>query len=263
MDKMKKMISYQDFNENQIYQYIDSLILLNEEKLTFEKIKEKCLKVLDRIKNLPLNSKRKFLIYFISSLLTISSADMVYQAVHSTKDPVAISVVDQKVKEEFKDPLTLHISKKGVEHIKKEESLKLRAYELGDGKITVGWGHAEDLGTSKLREDQKITIDMAKRYLHQDLKEAEDAVKRIFKDWQNKGIDRKITQDQFDAMVSMTYNMGIGSVRKSEFIQHVKSGDYETAGKSISKTNISDRFPGLEKRRSKESKMFLSYLVNI
>ena len=136
----------------------------------------------------------------------------------------------------------------------------LKAYKIGDGKITVGWGHAEPVGRSKFKVGQEITPGEASELLKMDLTTASDGVRRIFKEWEEKGIDVKINQDMFDALVSICFNTGAGGLRRSDMIQHIKSGDYEEAGEKIKTLSVSKKFPGLANRREKESKMFLASL---
>lgn len=245
------------FSEKEIYDYIDSLIIINE-KFNFDDVKNKCVKVLNKIKNLPAISKKRVLIYFITSLLSTTNTSNAIKAIYSTNDPDAIEVIDQKLR--FHDPQFMTISEKGKENIKNEEKLKLKAYTIGDGMISIGWGHAERIGSSKFKKDDIITKEIADQLFNRDIEIVESSIKRMFINWNKKGIKRKVTQDQFDALVSMAYNMGAGGLRKSQVVQHIKVGDYEKAGKQILSTNISDDFPGLEKRRIRESKMFLSYL---
>jgi GH24 family phage-related lysozyme (muramidase) len=55
--------------------------------------------------------------------------------------------------------------------------------------------------------------------------------------------------------------MGVSGLRNTKLVDHLRDGDYKTAGELIKKTNIdNDSFPGIEKRRYKESNMFLSFL---
>jgi len=62
----------------------------------------------------------------------------------------------------------------------------------------------------------------------------------------------------YDAMTSMVYNMGIGSFRMSDFIQMVKRGKMDKAKEEIKTTSsqMFAKYPGLKKRRKKESEMF-------
>jgi lysozyme len=142
-----------------------------------------------------------------------------------------------------------------------EEQPKLVAYSLGDGKITIGYGHAEPVETTKLKVGDKITKEQAKIYLKQDLKIAADGVRRMFRDWKKQNKNYKVTQDMFDALVSMAFNIGVSGLRNTTFVDYLRDGNYKTAGKLIKQTKINnDTFPGLEKRRNRESDMFLSYL---
>jgi GH24 family phage-related lysozyme (muramidase) len=62
----------------------------------------------------------------------------------------------------------------------------------------------------------------------------------------------------FDALVSLAYNSGVGGLRRSELMQHLKKGEHKLAGDSIKDFNTNKKFPGLEARREKESEMFLA-----
>jgi lysozyme len=96
--------------------------------------------------------------------------------------------------------------------------------------------------------------------LKEDLKKTADGVRKIFKEWEQQGINIEINQDMFDALVSIAYNSGIGSLRNSDFIQDIKKGDFKSAGEKIKMFKVSKNFPGLEIRRQKESQMFLASL---
>lgn len=249
---------YENFIEKEIYEYIDNFILLNEERIDFISIQHKIQSLLNKIKNFSKESKRKYIIYLITSLLSITTVDNIINIINQSKDPVAISVVDEKFK--LKDVSEMFTSEEGKQHIKVEEKLKLNAYSIGDRMITIGWGHAEKKNKSKFKLGQTITKELADKLFEEDIKIVENGVKRIFQQWKNKGIDRKITQSQFDALISMAYNMGINNLRKSDVVRFIKKGHYKKAGEVIKYTNLDSKFPGLEKRRRKESSMFLSYL---
>jgi GH24 family phage-related lysozyme (muramidase) len=163
-----------------------------------------------------------------------------------------------------------------INHLKYEEGSirhkgqpNLVAYDLGDGAYTIGYGHAifpdEQEGFDFLPRYSKIvpgrttiTKEDAETLLKDDMREAESIVNRILDQWEEKGIKPPITQGMYDAMVSMSYNMGRG-IRTSDFIQAVKRSDFDLARKLILTTsqNLFDDFPGLEPRRKKESEMFI------
>jgi lysozyme len=164
----------------------------------------------------------------------------------------------QVQKETHFNPLDLKLSQEGWDEIREEEKLRLTAYKIGDGKVTVGWGHAQPINTSKYKVGQKITKEEAQKLLVQDVNDAANSLRRIFKQWEDQGINIKITQNQFDVMVSMIFNMGIGNFRKSDFIQTVKNNDLEKAAELIKTTNVSKKFPGLKDRRKREYDKFVS-----
>jgi antitoxin component YwqK of YwqJK toxin-antitoxin module/GH24 family phage-related lysozyme (muramidase) len=222
--------------------------------------------VISKIKNLPYETKKKYLIIAISTLLGYTSYPVIQSMFDKSPDKETKEIVHRVMNKKdnfsmFKDGTKFRLSKKGFQHIMDEEKPKLIAYALGDGKITVGYGHAEPVETTKLKVGQKITKEQAKLYLKEDLKIAADGVRRMFRDWKKQNKNYKITQDMFDALVSMAFNMGVSGLRNTNLVDHLRDGDYKTAGQLIKQTNIdNDSFPGLEKRRNKESNMFLSYL---
>jgi len=244
-----------------------SFLLKEEMTLIREgKIEDYINNILSKIKNLPYETKKKYLTIAISTLLGYTSYPVIQSIFDNSPDKEAKEIVhrvmDKKDKfSMFKDGTKLHLSKKGFNHIVNEEKPKLIAYALGDGKITIGYGHAEPIGKTKLKVGQKISEEQAKQYLKQDLKTAADGVRRMFDDWKQQDKNFKVTQDMFDALVSLAFNIGVSGLRQTDMVKHLKNGDYKTAGEIIKQTKIDpDTFPGLEKRRGRESNMFLSYL---
>ena len=232
-------------------------------------------RVLEKIKGLSLQAKRRVIKHALATLLIFNTAANIWNAVKT-------SSVDQETRQmaseilkaedstqtaEWKFGFEFAPSQKLWNHIKMEEGDPrhpgepvLKAYKLGDGRITVGWGHAEKIKSSKFKVGQKISRAEADGLLKADLIEASNGVKRMFKEWQDKGIEIKITQDMFDALTSIVFNAGIGSLRKSELVQDIKSGNLEEAGQKIKTFKTSKKFPGLQDRREKESEMFLASL---
>ena len=277
---MRIVKTYNSFNEekivNDIINYIDYSI---NEGVDIESIWNKAV---NKIKNLSEEAKRKVIKYVLVSLLAFNTFVNVSNLVKgSNADPVtkeiAASILSQKDLEKtdsikveeskWKRGYEFTFSQKGWNHIKMEEGNPrhpgepvLKAYKIGYGKITVGWGHAEPVRKSKFKVGQKITTSDADELLKMDLTNASDGVRRIFKDWEEKGLDVKINQDMFDALVSIAFNTGINGLRKSMMIQDIKKGKFEEAGEKIKTFNVSKKFPGLHDRREKESEMFLASL---
>lgn len=260
---MNHLNNYKQFNEEliiqQVIEYIDFSI---NESTDFKSIWNN---VVDKLEGLSESGRRKLIKYTIGTLLAFNIVTTVVQIINSSNaspedKKTAIEMVKEKgnKKDIYKAGYEFILSDSGWNHIKNEESCVLKVYSIGDGKLTCGYGHAEDIGKTKLRIGQKITQAQANKYLKEDLKMAADGVRRIFSDWKEDKTNVKITQTMFDALVSLAYNSGVGGLRRSELMQHLKKGDYKLAGDSIKDFNTSDKFPGLEARREKESEMFLA-----
>jgi GH24 family phage-related lysozyme (muramidase) len=228
----------------------------------------------DKIENLPSDLKKRIVKYIAYSLIGLLSLKQIEKYL----DPPLQSAV--KTEKEFIKkviPPRIRKSSEGlINHLKYEEGSirhkgqpNLVAYDLGDGAYTIGYGHAifpdEQEGFDFLPRYSKIvpgrttiTKENAETLLKDDMREAESIVNRILDQWEEKGIKPPITQGMYDAMVSMSYNMGRG-IRTSDFIQAVKRSDFDLARKLILTTsqNLFDDFPGLEPRRKKESEMFI------
>jgi GH24 family phage-related lysozyme (muramidase) len=231
-------------------------------------------KVKDKIENIPSDLKKRIVKYIAYSLLGLLSLKQIEKYL----EPPLQSAVETE-KEFIKKVIPPRIRKSSeglIDHLKYEEGSirhkgqpNLVAYDLGDGAYTIGYGHAifpdEQEGFDFLPRYSKIvpgrttiTKEDAETLLKDDMREAESIVNRILDQWEEKGIKPPITQGMYDAMVSMSYNMGRG-IRTSDFIQAVKRGDFDLARKLILTTseNLFDDFPGLESRRKKESEMFI------
>ena len=239
--------------------------------LTFEQytlneelsIKEIWNKAAERAKDLPKISRQTLLRNALFTLLTFGSVTSVIQYIqNSNADEEVKKEAIEQVEEinKFTNGSLFTLSQTGWDHIKNEEKLKLKAYKLGDGMVTVGYGHAEKVGKTKLRPGQKISEEAAKKFLKEDLTEAADGVRRIFKDWKSEDVDVKITQSMFDALVSIAYNAGVTGLKNSIIMKYLKEKDYKKASESILGFKISKKFPGLKVRRQKEYDLFVAGL---
>jgi len=163
------------------------------------------------------------------------------------------------IQDKYVDSQTLKLSQKGWDMIREHEKLRLVAYNIGDDKITIGWGHAQSIKTSKYNVGDKITKEKAYELYVKDINDAAEGTRRMFRQWNEyRGHNIKITQGQFDAIVSMMFNAGISGFRKSNIAELLELGKYKEAAKAILTFNLDDDFPGLEKRRVKENKLFNS-----
>jgi GH24 family phage-related lysozyme (muramidase) len=232
--------------------------------------------VRDKIKQLPDNTKLKIMEYVIFALMGVVGLKLIYRVLNPPLE--TIQKVEKKSLEDIK-PKYERIRKSDetlLNHLKWEEgSIRdkgepvLRAYDLGDGAYTIGYGHAifdgENEGYDFLPNYNKIkpgvtriTKAQAETLLKDDIKIAEGIINKILDDWEEQGIKPELTQGMYNTLVSMAYNMGPG-IRTKDFLQSIKKGDFETARQEIANTssNLFKQFPGLQIRREKEAQMFV------
>lgn len=227
--------------------------------------------LLSKIKNLPKNIRLKILKYVLFSFFSIigikelsnltqklpsEDIQFVMKQIKTPKiDDLEVKEIPNTKKEirDYSDSL--------INLIKEEEGLRLTAYKLGDGMVTIGYGHAEKISqTDLVPGETTITKTEAEKLLKKDLEGSRNALNRILDSWGENGIDVELTQGMYDAMVSMIYNMGIGNFRKSNFLRLVKKGKLEEASEEIKNmsANLFKKYPGLKVRREKESELFNS-----
>ena len=139
----------------------------------------------------------------------------------------------------------MRISEKGIDLIKKYEGVKLESYFCPAGILTIGYGHTGN----DVFGNQKISIDEAERMLIKDLIKFEKIVNKRLKITQN--------QNQFDALVSHTYNTGgsetlfklINNRNPIDDIEYWWTSKYITANGYLLK--------GLVKRRKEEFNLYI------
>jgi len=142
------------------------------------------------------------------------------------------------------------ISTAGLDLIKQFEGLRLTAYECAAGVWTIGWGHTgKDAVPGKT-----ITKDRAEQILRIDVRRFEDAVNLL--------ITVPLNQQQFDALVSFTFNCGVGALEESTLRKRLNKGeDPNTVAREELPKWVkagSKTLPGLVERREKEVELFTS-----
>lgn len=143
--------------------------------------------------------------------------------------------------------MALKTGKKGLELIKEFEGCRLTAYKCPANVWTIGYGH-----TKGVKQGQKITQSEAEELLKNDLKTYESYV--------NKYVKVSLNQNQFDALVSFTYNCGGGSLKNSLLLTKLNKGDYSGAANEFPRWNKAGGrvLAGLIRRRKAEKDLFLS-----
>ena len=125
------------------------------------------------------------------------------------------------------------------------EGLSLEAYEDCGGVPTIGYGHTKDV-----KMGDRISKYWAKELLKDDVREVEQQVQAL---------NVAQTQGQFDALVSFTFNLGIGRLKSSTLLKVIREGGSMSAIKKEFKRWVyagGKRLRGLERRREWEAKRF-------
>lgn len=139
-------------------------------------------------------------------------------------------------------------SENGKRFIKEKEGLRLEAYRCSAGVLTIGYGH-----TAGVVPGMKIDLMQAEKFFLEDLQEKAEAVV-------NRLVKVPLTQGQYDALVSFTFNLGAGNLMKSTLLKLLNAGDYGGAAGQFERWNKSGGkiTAGLVKRRKEEKEMFLT-----
>ncbi|MCF0265993.1 lysozyme [Acinetobacter guillouiae] len=143
----------------------------------------------------------------------------------------------------------MKISNIGINLIRGFEDLRLKAYDDGVGVWTIGYGTTVINGV-KVKKGDTCTAEQAKSYMAQDLKKFESAV--------NTAVKVPLNQNQFDALVSLTYNIGNGAFKDSTLLKKLNAKDYKAAAAQFDRWNKGGGkvMQGLVNRRAKERKFF-------
>ena len=129
------------------------------------------------------------------------------------------------------------------------------------GIWTIGWGHAISVGGSFLKGSENkararglypggITREQAEVLLRADLM---DTCRDV-----TAAVSVPLTDNQFGALVSFTFNLGIGNLKKSTLLRLVNAGDFVNAAQEFKKWNRAGGhvLSGLTKRRAAEATLF-------
>jgi len=146
----------------------------------------------------------------------------------------------------------MKISAAGIELLKQFEGCRLTAYQDSVGVWTIGFGT-----TAGVKEGQTISQVKAEEYLRFDLAIFEKAVTESLK--------VPVNQNQFDALVSFTYNVGVSAFRSSTLLNLInEKTDKKVVAAEFSKwvKAGNQTLPGLVSRRKAESELFLKGAKN-
>jgi lysozyme len=144
----------------------------------------------------------------------------------------------------------MKLDKVGIDFLKSEEGCKLKPYLDSKGIPTIGYGNTyyED-GTPVTMKDKPITPERAESLFLIILKRFEDFITAI--------IIKSLTQNQFNALVSLVYNIGTTAFRGSTVLKLVNSNPNDPKiDSAIQMWKNAGGKPILLKRRIRESKLY-------
>ena len=143
----------------------------------------------------------------------------------------------------------MHVGAKGEALIKEFESCRLMAYRDQRGIWTCGWGATGP----DISARTKWTQEQADARFDKDLEVREKQLTSYLG-------NAPTAQDQFDALLSLGYNIGMGALSNSTALKKHVIGDHEGAAKAILMWNKTNGQPnkGLTRRREAERKLYLS-----
>ena len=139
----------------------------------------------------------------------------------------------------------MNISQEGLGLIKKFEGCELNSYKCAAGVWTIGYG-----STHGIEEGMSISKSRAEELLLEDISEFEDHVMN--------NVKVSLNQNQFDAMVSWTFNLGAGNLKSSTLLKVLNGNDYEDVPEQIKRWNKAGGkvLEGLIRRREAEALLF-------
>ena len=139
----------------------------------------------------------------------------------------------------------MNISNRGLDLIKSFEGCSLTAYRCPSNKWTIGWGH-----TNGVHQGMVITQAQADQFLFEDVQRFVNAVNQ----YQSRF---NFNQNEYDALVSFTYNCGEGSLQAVMSCCNTKQEIAEEC-KLYNRSSDGQILNGLVRRREEEYKLFMS-----
>lgn len=143
--------------------------------------------------------------------------------------------------------MNMRTSPAGRASIMQREGVRLKAYRDSVNVLTIGVGHTGRASPPSVTAGMSITALQADQFLASDLAPMENAV--------NGAVRAPLTQSQFDACVSLAFNIGAGGFASSTVVRKLNKGDYAGAADAFL---LWEKPAVLKSRREAERRQFLS-----
>jgi lysozyme len=142
----------------------------------------------------------------------------------------------------------MRIAAHGLILIKQFEGFSAVPYVCPAGYLTIGYGHV--MTKAERATLSRVSTQQADNFLITDVRIAERAVSQF--------ITVALTQNQFDALVSFTFNLGAGCLQRSTLRRVLNRGDVEAVPVQLRRYVWAGgrKLPGLVRRRAAEAMLF-------
>ena len=158
----------------------------------------------------------------------------------------------------------MNVSPKTIEMIKHHEGVRFKPYQCPAKLWTIGVGHVLYPNQGKMPIDQRGGFQLAQEDNRAFSKDEVNAILRADLARFEKGVATycpvPLTQGQFDALVSFSFNVGLGTLQRSTMRQKILRGDMAGAAEELLKYCMASGkvLRGLQNRRIDERALFLS-----
>jgi len=147
----------------------------------------------------------------------------------------------------------MQINERGIEIVKSFEGISLKPYLCPANVWTVGYGATVSRTGGSIDPDMgSISETEAEALLLRDLESSEGWISRLIK--------TALTENQFSALTSFTFNVGAGALQRSTLRMKLNRGEYQGAADEFPKWRIAGGriLAGLVRRRAAERALFLA-----
>ena len=147
----------------------------------------------------------------------------------------------------------MKVNKQGIQLVKSFEGCFFNAYLCPAKVWTIGYGSTKYPNKKPVKQGDKITQQEAETLLSDTLDEFSKGVYKLIKS--------ELNDNQFSALVSFAFNLGVGALSKSTLLKKVNANPNDKTIESEFMKWVSaggKRLNGLVRRRTAESKLYFS-----
>lgn len=145
----------------------------------------------------------------------------------------------------------MNVNKQGIQLVKSFEGCFLNAYLCPAKVWTIGYGSTKYTNGKSVKQGDKITQQEAETLLSDTLDEFSKGVSKLIK--------VELNDNQFSALVSFAFNLGVGALSKSTLLKKVNANpnDKTIEQEFMKWVNAGGKkLNGLVRRRTAESKLY-------